>query len=244
MLFLRATARATFADALLDMASGNRAVGADVIGLGVAHQAEHRAADFHRLFKVLAFYAPGAVVPGAALDGRDLGLRHHLQQFAGLLTHVLHAQMAGNVIRHLAQRFFELFLQQTVLVAQHQIFKRIVHGCSHGFDIGVIREHQRQFLLEHQRTRRHRAEYRVALTRQFCQHRNIEFLVALDRLQITEFEFGHATAGLLLDDDRRNFVMGKDLQQIMADAGLVVVHITGRENCDLARRLLAVPDRK
>ena len=52
-------------DALGDMVSGQLAVGADVIGLGLVHLPEHRAADFQGGFVEFFFHAPCA---GVAID--------------------------------------------------------------------------------------------------------------------------------------------------------------------------------
>src|SRR5688572_25049301 len=62
------------AHALQYVPSRDRAIRADVVGRALAHLAEHRPADLHRVVEVLGFHAPGAVVPGAALDGRDPGI--------------------------------------------------------------------------------------------------------------------------------------------------------------------------
>src|SRR3954462_13039023 len=66
-------------NSLFDMPAGNRAVGADVIGRfaldSLAHHPKNGPADFHRIVEVLRLNAPRPIVPGAALDGRDLRAR-------------------------------------------------------------------------------------------------------------------------------------------------------------------------
>src|SRR6202008_4818846 len=63
------------AHALPDVAPGDGAVGADVVGRALGHLAEHRAPDLHRVLVVLDLDAPRPVVAGAALDRRDLRAR-------------------------------------------------------------------------------------------------------------------------------------------------------------------------
>src|SRR5437667_7819700 len=86
------------AHALLYMARGDRAVGADVVGLVAGHLPEHRPSDLHGVLVVLGFDAPGSVVAGAALHRVERRPRYELQRFAGLLSHVLHARMARDVV--------------------------------------------------------------------------------------------------------------------------------------------------
>src|SRR6266568_7382965 len=88
------------ADALFYVARGDRAVRADVVGLVAGHLPEHRPPDLHGVFVILGFDAPGSVVAGAALDRIQRGPRNELQRFAGLLSHVLYARMAWDVVGH------------------------------------------------------------------------------------------------------------------------------------------------
>src|SRR5882762_2604236 len=82
---------AGLAHALLYVARGDRAVGADVVGRVAGHLPEYRPSDLHRVFVVLGFDTPGSVVAGATLDSVERRPRYELQGFAGLLSHVLHA---------------------------------------------------------------------------------------------------------------------------------------------------------
>src|SRR6476659_6982660 len=91
-----ATARRN--DALLDPATRNRAVRADVLRLEVVHPLEDRLADLHRFGEELALHAPGAVVTGASLDRVDRRVGNPLEHFARLLTDVLHARVTRDVI--------------------------------------------------------------------------------------------------------------------------------------------------
>ena len=234
MLFLRRS----FAHALQDVTRGNRAVRTHVIGFGIGHLAEHRLADLHRLVEVFAFYAPGTVVAGAALDQRYLGAGQ-LQRVTRLVADVLHPLVTRHVIRHLAQRRGEIGVQQAIEVARHQVFERVPHRFLHRLHVCVMREHQRQFLLVHQRARWHRGQDRVASLGELGQMRNVDFHQLFHRFQITQFQLGHAAAGFLFHHHRRNFIVRQQLQQIVADARLVVVHITGGIDRHLARCTLA-----
>jgi hypothetical protein len=82
-------------------------------------------------------------VAGAALDGIHL-CAGHLEHFLGLLADVLHARVAGHVVRDLAQRHLEVGLQQAILVAQHEVFEGIVHRGRNGLAARILREQQRQ----------------------------------------------------------------------------------------------------
>src|SRR5258706_6701102 len=115
-------------DPLLDVNPGERAIRADVIRLGRAHLPEHRLADLHRRFERLLLDAVRAGMSRAPLDRVQLGAGYQLQRLAWLPSDILDAQMAGNVIRHLAQRLLEIGPQQAVLVARDQVLERIEHG--------------------------------------------------------------------------------------------------------------------
>ena len=65
----------TLREVVFDVAGGNRAIGADEVGIGFRHFQENRTADFHRVGEKFAFHAPGTVMTGAALDGVDLRIR-------------------------------------------------------------------------------------------------------------------------------------------------------------------------
>ena len=116
----------------------------------LGHLPENRTADLHGGFVELLFHAPGSGMTRAALHGVDGGLRNHRQHFASLLADVLDPQMAGDVIRDFAQRIGEIGLEEAVLVAGDQVLEGIEHRAANRLDIGVFREHQRQFLFEHQ----------------------------------------------------------------------------------------------
>src|SRR5205085_5541989 len=103
-LLARVTRLARLLQSFDDAPPGDRAVGADEIGLRLRHAPEHRTPDLHRIVVELALDAPGAVVTGAALDRRDRGSGNPLQRLARLLSHVLHAAVTRDVVADLAER--------------------------------------------------------------------------------------------------------------------------------------------
>src|SRR5438045_2335492 len=228
------------AHALFYMARGDRAIRADVVGLVAGHLPEHRPPDLHGVFVVLGFDAPGSVVAGATFHGVERRPRYELQRFAGLLSHVLHARMARDVVGHFSERGLEVGLEQPVTLAQHEVLERVEHRLAYRFDVGIIRKQQRQLALEHQRARGYCGENRVALARELDESRNIERLQALDALEIAELELGHAAAGFFLHDPVGNLVVIEDRQQIVADTRLVVIHVAGRIYRHFPRRALTV----
>src|SRR6266480_332523 len=109
-------------EAARDLLSRHGAVAGVVIGLRALDPLHHRASDAHRGGAKLALHAVGAVVPRAALDGVDAGARHEPHEIARLEPDVLHPQVTGHVVAHLAERRLEVGAQQPRLVAQHEIF--------------------------------------------------------------------------------------------------------------------------
>src|SRR5262249_3309810 len=151
-------------------------------------------ADLHRILVVLRLDTPRPVVAGAALHGVDRGSRDELQGLARLLPHVLHARMAGDVIRNLAQARLEIGLQQAVAMPQDEVFEGIEHGLAYRFDFGVLGKQERQLALEHQGARWHGSEYRIPVARELRERRDIHGFQTLDRSEVTELELGHAAA--------------------------------------------------
>ena len=86
---------------------------------------------------------------GTALDDLNFGVGNQLQNIPRLQADVLHAQMARHLVGNLAQRRAKTGIQLARLVAQHQVFERIKGCISYLDDVRIVREHQRQFLLEH-----------------------------------------------------------------------------------------------
>src|SRR5262245_12586982 len=119
-MLLANTRRASLLYSLLDATTGDRAIGAHIVGIPVAHAREHRLADLHRLGVELALDAPRPVVARAALDRIHPGVGHPFQRFARFLPDFLNARVTRDVIADIAERLLELSLQQPVLVAQHE----------------------------------------------------------------------------------------------------------------------------
>ncbi len=163
---LRARRLLRLLDALQYRPAGDRAIGADIVGIALRHLPEHRPADLHRCLVELGLHPPGSVVAAAALDRGHRRLRHPFQHFAGLLPDVLHSRVTGNVIADFAEPGLELPLEQPVLVAQHQILERVEHRRGNRFGVGVPGKQQRQLTLEHQCARRHGSQNRIAVTRE------------------------------------------------------------------------------
>ena len=152
--------------------------------------------------------------------------------------------MAGDVIGDLAERGFEVGAQKPILLAQHEVLERIEHRVAHGDRVRILRVHERDLLLEHQRAGGHRRENRVALRRVFREHRDVLLLELIDAFDIAELELRHAAASLFLHQHVRDLVVLEQRDQVMAHHRLVVVGIAGGEDRDLARRVLAVAHRE
>src|SRR5437879_158307 len=232
--------RPRLAHALFYVARGDRAVRADVVGLVAGHLPEHRPSDLHGMFVVLGFDAPSSVVAGATLHSVERCPWHELQRFAGLLSHVLHARMARDVVGHFSERGFEVGSEQPVTPAQDEVFERVEHRLAYRPDFGIVWKQQRQLALEHQGARRHGGKNRVALARELDESRNVKRLQPLDAFEIAELELGHAAAGSFLHDEVGNLVVIENREQIVADPRLVVIHIAGRKYRHFSRRALTV----
>ena len=68
-------------------------------------------------------------------------------------------------------------------------------------------------------------------------------LQRLDAREIAELELRHAAADFAFDDDVRNLRVREQLDEVVTDAGLVVVDVARREDRDLAGRARAVAHR-
>ena len=235
--------RAQLRHALRDVVAGQRAVTADEIGFVLGHGLEHGLADGHGIGVMQRLDAVGAGVARAALDGVELHLHalpHQLEHFFGLAADLLHAAMTGDVITDAAQRGLEVGLEQAVLVARHQVLEGVEHRRLDGLRVGVIGKHQRQLLLEHQRAAGNGAQDGPALFGVTRQHRDVGAPAFLNRVQVAKLKARHAAALLFLDDLVGDLVVVQQLDEVGADAGLVVVDIAGGKDCHLARFALAV----
>ncbi len=231
---------------LRNVVAAQGAIGADVVGLAAIlhgrHAFEQRFANLHGLLVVRLFDAKSAGVARAALEGVDAGARNHLEHFFGLLADVLHPAMTGNLVAHVAQRHREINFQQTVAFALHQVFKRVPHRVLDPLHVRFIRVHQRDFLLEHQGATGHCRQNGKTVFGIFGQHRDVGFFTGVDRLHVAQFEFGHAATFFLFHQHVGNVVVIQNLEQVQANAGLVVIDEAGGKNGHLAGCLLTVLD--
>ena len=69
---------------------------------------------------------------------------------------------------------------------------------------------------------------------------DVDFLVLVHRLQITQLEFGHAAAFFFGHQLVGDVVVVQDFEQVHANAGLVVVHIASRINNHFAGCFFAI----
>ncbi len=223
-------------EAVGDMRARHRAVAGIGRGVELLYLAHDRLHDLHRVFVCLLAHRIGAIVPRAALDGLDLGAGDQREHVACLQTDVLHPLVTGHLVGHLAETVRELGVQQAGLVAMHQVFEGIVDVLLHGLHIGIVGEHQRQFLLEHQDAGRDRRDDVPAGADRFDQNRDVVFLQRGDAVEITEFELWHATAFFAADEFGRDAVVFEHPHQVLAHLGCVVGAVTGSEHRDLAAR--------
>ena len=165
----------------------------------------------------------------APLDHGHLGVGHELQHVPGLQTDVLDPLVAGHVIGHLAQRLPEIGVQLAGLVPQHEIFEGIEDRVPHPGDLIVVREHERQFLLEHENAGRYRRDDVPAVVHQLRQCGNVLLPGRGHRVQVPEFQFGHAAAAFPRGQGNRDPVVLEHLDQVLAEPRLVVVAVTGGE---------------
>ena len=230
-----------------NVVAAQRAVGADDVGqtavFVVGHGLEQRLADLHGLLVVRQLHTEGAGMARAALVRVHTGAGHHLEHFLGFLADVLHPAMTRNLVADLAQRHRKLHLQKAVALAGHEVFKRVPHVRFDELHISIVGVHERDFLLEHQGAAGHGAEDGIAFFGVAGQHRNIGLFAFVDGLQVTELELGHAAALLFIDQQVRHFVVVQHLEQVVADAGLVVIDIAGGIDHHLAGRLGTVAHR-
>ena len=114
-----------------------------------------------------------------------------------------------------------------------------------GFDRGhvlIVREHQRQFLLEHQSARRHRGDDIPALVHQSHQPRYIHATVLVHGLQVALFQLWHAAADLFRGQRHRDAVVLENAHQVLGNLRFVDVAITGGKKSHAAPRGPGGPD--
>src|SRR6185437_12119420 len=195
---------------------------------------DHRAADLHGSGAEFLFHSVGAVVSGAALDRLDGGVGYQAQHVAGLEPYVLHAQMTGDVVGHLAERALEVGAQQARAMAGHEVLEGVEDALRHPLHGGIVGKHQRQLLLEHEHAGRDRRDDVDAGVDGAEELRDVVLLQARNRLEVPELQSGHAAAPLLREKRHGDVVVLEDGNQILVDLRVVAVAIAGGEERDLA----------
>jgi len=84
--------------------------------------------------------------------------------------------VAGNVVGNFADSMGECGVHQTGLVAQGKVLEGVKEGAANFFDGGIFGEHQWQFLLELQSTRRYRRNDIPAIVYKLGQQRDVVVL--------------------------------------------------------------------
>ena len=133
--------------------------------------------------------------------------------------------MARNLITHIAQFFWKFGFQKPIAFAGHEIFKRIPHVFFDQLGVRAVRKHQGYFLFEHQCTTGHCSHDGETIFGVFGQLRNVGFFRGLDRIEIAQFQLGHAAALFFFHNDVRNVVVVQNFEQIVANARFVVVNV-------------------
>ena len=122
---------------------------------------------------------------------------------------------------------FELGVEQIRLVAMEQVFKRIKDVCFHTLDIFILRVHQRQFLLEHQRAGWNGRYDIPAFIDQPDEFGDVGPAVLVYGFEITLFQLGHAATFFLIGQADRNLVVLEDSNQVLANVRGVHVAVAG-----------------
>ena len=130
------------------------------------------------------FHPKRACVAATTLVGLHKGTGHHFEHFLRFLANVLHAAVARNLVADFAQAHRKFGFNQPVALARHEVFKRVPHGRLHRLHRRILRVHQRNFLLEHQRAAGHSTQYGITFSSIFGQHWNIGFFASVHGIQI------------------------------------------------------------
>src|SRR5882762_4631157 len=210
-------------EAARDLLPRHGAVAGVMIGLRALDPLHHRAPDPDRSGAKLALHTVGAVMPRAALDGVEAGAWHEPHEIARLEPDVLHPQVTGDVVAHLAERYLEVGAQQPRLVAQHEIFERVERARGDLAHLRILGVHERQLLLEHEHARGDRRHQVVAGVDGLRQLRDVVLLEPRDRLQVAELEPRHATTALLRHQRDFDAVVREHRHQVLSERRLDLV---------------------
>ena len=145
------------AHALLDMARGDRAIGADVIGpAGSAIWRNTGRPIFIEFSKYSSFTPQVPSWPAqrstvfTSVPGIDSSIsRVFWPMFCT-------REWQGTWYDTLPSPCLKSVLSRPVFLSQHEILERVEHRVAHRDGVGVVRVHERQLLLEHQRAGGHR----------------------------------------------------------------------------------------
>ena len=191
---------------VFDLVPGHGTVAAIVIRMAFLHAGNDRFTDLHGHFVKLFFHRIGAIMTGTAFDSVYAGVGDQLQQVAGFHAHILHSQMAGNVIGNSAQTTFEIGLQEIVFMTYSEIFERVVNIVAYLGNVRLMRKHQRELLFEHQHTGWYWGHDIPAVVNQRSQPGDIELFGFCHSFQVTEpsiveFEQKLYRNGIYMSDD-------------------------------------------
>ena len=103
---------------------------------------------------------------------------------------------------------------------------------------------QRQFLLEHERAGGNGRQDRIAVPRQRGERGDVAVLERATASRSPSSSFGMPQQASFFDEHVRDLVVREHRQQVVADAGLVVVDVAGGEDRHLAGRARAVLHRQ
>src|SRR5215831_15016904 len=221
-------------EAAFNLMSGHRAIARIVIGGCALHALHHGAADADRGGAKARLHTISTVVTRAALDGIDAAAWNEPQQVTRLQSDVLHAQVTGHVIAHLAERHLEIRAQAASRVAQHQVLERIEQARCHALNLRILGEHERQLLLEHEHAGGNGCQHVEAGFDRREQFRDVALLEPRDSLEITELESRHAAAALCAEERNLDAIVLEHCDQVLGELGLVVIAVAGGEYDDLA----------
>ena len=164
-----------------------------------------------------------------------------MQYVTGLEADVLNSQMAGYVVGHLAQRPREVHAQQSLLVTQRKIFERIERVVANFGDVGIVRKHEGQLLLEHQDAGGDRCDDVVTASDHREQLRDVVVLEPLYGLQVSQLEFGHSATRFPLRERHFDAVVLEDTGEIQPDLRLIAIDVAGGKQRHFSARAAGRP---
>ena len=116
----------------------------------------------------------------------------------------------------------------------HEVVEGVEDARLDRLHLGVVGVHQRDLLLEHQHAGRDRRHQVPAIGHRARQHRQVGLLVAVDAVEVAQFQLGHAAAGFALDQLDLDAVVAQHHGQVLHHLRHVVVAVAGGEDRDPA----------